>query len=75
MWKAERTGDRFLGKFVKTLRNWWPEILNYFEERVTNGFVEGMNRAIRGIINRAYGYRNFENFRLQILAQHGFSGP
>lgn len=71
IWKAEHTGDRFLLKFVQTLRNWWHEILTYFEERVTNGFVEGLNRAIRVIINRAYGYRNFENFRLQILAQHG----
>lgn len=71
VWKAEHTGDRFLRKFVKTLRNWWDEILNYFNDRVTNGFVEGINRAIRVIINRASGYRNFENFRLQILAQHG----
>ena len=75
LWKAERTGDRFLLKFVKTLRNWWHEILNYFVDRVTNGFVEGINRAIRTVINRAYGYRNFENFRLQILAQHGGSFP
>jgi transposase len=73
--KAERTGDRFLLKFVKTLRNWWHEILNYFDDRITNGFVEGINRAIRVIINRAYGYRNFENFRLQVLAQHGSVYP
>jgi transposase len=33
--------------------NWWTEILNYFIERVTNGFVEGMNRALRAIIARA----------------------
>jgi transposase len=71
LWKAEHTADRFLLKFVKTLRNWWHEILNYFEDQVTNGFVEGINRAIRAIINRAYGYRNFENFQLQIMAQHG----
>lgn len=75
VWKADRTGDRFLLKFVQTLPNWWSEILNYFDDRITNGFVEGINRAIRLIINRAYGYRNFENFRLQILAQHGFSVP
>jgi transposase len=75
LWKAERTGDRFLLKFVKTLCNWWHEFLNYFDDRVTNGFVEGINRAIRTIINRAYGYRNFENFRLQILAQHGGFSP
>jgi transposase len=71
LWKAERTGNRFLLKFAKTLRNWWHEILNYFDDRITNGFVEGINRAIRIIINRAYGYRNFDNFRLQVLAQHG----
>lgn len=71
IWKAMGTGSRYLAKFVSTLRNWWTEILKYFGERVTNGFVEGINRAIRVIINRAYGYRNFDNFRLQVLAQHG----
>jgi transposase len=30
VWKAEHTGDRFLRKFVKTLRNRWNEILNYW---------------------------------------------
>jgi len=74
IWKAQQTGDRFLLKFVNTLRNWWEEILNYFEERITNGFVEGINRAIRALINRAYGFRNFINFRLHVLAQHGSAG-
>lgn len=71
--KASLTTDRYLAKFVNTLRNWWNEILHYFGERFSNGFVEGINRAIRVIINRAYGYRNFNNFRLQVLAQHGSS--
>lgn len=68
--KVQQTGNRYLLAFVKTLHNWWDEILNYFNERVTNGFVEGMNRAIRAIIWRAYGYRNFDNFRLLILAKY-----
>lgn len=67
--KALATGSRCLSRFVKTLRNWWHEFLNYFEDRVTQGFVEGINRAIRGIINRAFGYRNFDNFRLQVLVE------
>lgn len=71
--KAQASGSKHLRAFIKTLRNWWAEILNYFDERITNGFVEGVNRAIRGIIWRAYGFRNFENFKLQILAEHGFS--
>jgi transposase len=33
-----------------------------------------MNRAIRAIIRRACGFRNFDNFRLQVLAEHGPSG-
>jgi transposase len=71
--KAQASGSKHLIAFIKTLRNWWPEILDYFDKRITNGFVEGINRAIRGIIWRAYGFRNFENFKLQILAEHGFS--
>lgn len=70
--KAQASGSKYLRTFIKTLRNWWSEILNYFDNRITNGFVEGINRAIRGIIWRAYGFRNFENFKLQILAEHGF---
>jgi transposase len=70
-YKAEATGNRYLAKFVRTLRNWWTEFLNYFEEGITQGFVEGTNRAIRGIINRAFGFRDFANFRLQVLVEHG----
>lgn len=70
--KAELAGNKFLIKFIKTLKNWWQQILNYFIERVTNGFVEGLNGAIRNIIRRAFGYRNFDNFRYQVFAEQGF---
>jgi len=69
--KALYTGNLFLARFVKTLNNWLPQILNYFVERVTNGFVEGLNGAIRNIIRRAFGYRNFENFRFQVFTEQG----
>ncbi len=55
--------DSFLGKFVKTPENWWNEIPNCFIERITNGFVEGPNGALRNMIRRTFGYGNFENFR------------
>jgi transposase len=70
-WKARATGSRYLERFVNTLANWWHEFLNYFDDRITQGFVEGINRAIRGIINRAFGFRDFGNFRLQVLVEHG----
>jgi transposase len=71
IWKAGATGSRYLRQFVNTLTNWWHEFLNYFDDRITQGFVEGINRAIRGIINRAFGFRDFDNFRLQVLVEHG----
>jgi transposase len=70
--KAERTGDKYLAKFINTLKNWRDQILNYFIERITNGFVEGANNSLRAIMRMAFGYRNFDNFRLRALA--GFSG-
>jgi transposase len=69
--KAERTGDKYLAKFLSTLKNWRSQILNYFIERITNGFVEGTNNSLRAIIRMAFGYRNFNNFKLRALA--GFS--
>lgn len=69
--KAKSTGNKYLAKFVTTLKNWWEEILNFFMERVTNGFVEGLNGVLRMIMRAAFGYRNFVNFKLRVFAQVG----
>jgi transposase len=53
---------------LPTLRKWHQEILNYFDYRITNGFVEGKNNRIKTIKRMAYGYRNLDNFRLRIMA-------
>lgn len=71
--KAKSTGDKYLAKFVTTFRNWREQILNYFIERITNGFVEGVNNALRATIRIAFGYRNFVNFKLRVLAEFGGS--
>jgi transposase len=55
-------------ELLRTFRNWREEILNYFDYRITNGFVEGKNNRIKTIKRIAYGYRNMANFRLRILA-------
>jgi len=55
-------------ELLHTFTNWREEILNYFDYRITNGFVEGKNNRIKTIKRMAYGYRNTDNFRLRILA-------
>lgn len=57
-----------LDSFASTVTNWRERILNYFDGRHSNGFAEGVNHKIKLILRRGYGYRNFQHFRLRILA-------
>lgn len=43
--------------FIKTLSTHWEPILNYFEDRVTSGFVEGLNNKIKTLKRRCYGIK------------------
>jgi transposase len=54
-------------ELLHTFTNWRVEIVNYFDYRITNGFVEGKNNRIKTIKRMGYGYRNMDNFRLRIL--------
>lgn len=65
--KVEESGFKALKAFVKTLTNWKEPILNYFVGRHSNGFAEGVNLKVKLINRRAFGYRNFEQFRLHVL--------
>lgn len=60
-----------LNKFCKTLESWQKEIVNFFEHRITSGFVEGMNSKIRVLKRIAFGIPNYVHFRLRII---GFCG-
>lgn len=64
---ATATGFAALGKFVSTLAQYWDSILNYFNEHITSGFVEGMNNKIKLVKRIAYGYGNFDHFRWRVL--------
>jgi transposase len=41
--------------FIQTLQRHWRYILNYFNHRVSSGFVEGLNNKIKTIKRRCYG--------------------
>ncbi|MCB9085222.1 MAG: ISL3 family transposase [Bdellovibrionaceae bacterium] len=51
----------------KTLMKWRNEILNYFITRLTNARTEGFNNLAKLYQKRAFGYKNFENYRLRLL--------
>lgn len=41
--------------FLKTLKKWKTEIINYFRRRDTSGFVEGFNNKVKVLKRRCYG--------------------
>lgn len=53
--------------FRRTLLRWRVEILNYFRTKITNARTEGYNRKAKLIQRNAYGFRNFNNYRLRVL--------
>ncbi len=60
-------------KSSQTIVRWFGDIINYFEHRTTNGVVEGINNKLKLIKRAAYGFRNFENFKLRSLLNWHFN--
>lgn len=50
----------------KSLTSWLEEIARMFRYYRSNGMTEGFHRKMKLIQRRAYGFRNFENYRLRV---------
>jgi len=55
----------------KTLANWQDEIARMWRFTKNNGITEGFHRKMKLIQRRAYGFKNFNNYRLRVIAQCG----
>ncbi len=53
-------------RIVKMLRRHEEAILNYFDERIINAVLEGINSVIALVKRRARGFRNMEYFKTMI---------
>jgi len=58
-------------KVARMCRRPLANILTYFERRLTNGPIEGLNNRIQGLVNKPFGYRNRERFQRDILFHLG----
>ena len=50
-------------KLGRTIRQWFEPIIRMWRFTKSNGITEGFHRKMKLIQRRAYGYRNFENYR------------
>ena len=64
---AQSCGLKEFKKCADTFVSWSTGILNSFDTKYTNGFIEGCNNKIKVLKRNAYGYRKFERFRNRIL--------
>jgi len=53
--KVRRSAMTCFDKFFTTLNNWLDKIGNYFVDRLSSGFVEGLNNKVKTIKRRCYG--------------------
>ena len=59
--RVEKSGLKCFDPFLKTLVHWWEEITNYFIDRASSGFVEGLNNKLKVLKRRCYGIFNLKH--------------
>jgi transposase len=70
----EQLRDSPLRGLAKTLTSWMEPIVAMWRFSKTNGITEGFHNKMEMISRRAYGFRNFENYRLRVLTHCGWDG-
>ena len=58
-------------RLADTISEWFAPIIRMWRYTKNNGITEGFHRKMKLIQRRAYGYRNFENYRLRVLVECG----
>lgn len=65
--------DEKFPKSCGTIKRWIGEIISYFDNRTTQGAVEGINNKLKLIKRRGYGFRNFDNFQIRSMLSWHFN--
>ena len=70
---VEKSGLSCFRTFISTLNKYMPFIANYFKDRKSSGFVEGLNNKIKVIKRRCYGLSKIKTvFQRLFLDLQGF---
>ena len=69
--ELRETGFATMRNLGKTLWEWRAEIVRMWRYTQTNSTLEGLHTKMEMISRRAFGFRNFENYRLRVKALCG----
>jgi len=56
---------------TKTIKRHWAEVLRWFDSKITNIILEGLNSLIQAAKNKARDYRSFKNLKTIIYMLTG----
>ena len=62
---SRRTGEDVIGQ-DPTLHSWSEEIVSMWRFTRSNGITEGFHNKMETLCRQAYGFHNFENYRLRV---------
>ncbi|HDZ02214.1 MAG TPA: ISL3 family transposase, partial [Nitrospirae bacterium] len=56
---------------AKTIKNHWAGVLRWYDSKINNGILEGLNSLVQAAKAKARGYRTFKNFETIIYLLTG----
>jgi len=68
--KASSAGVPILNKIANTILGHRNGILAYYKYMISTGPLEATNNKIKNVIRQAFGYRDFEFFKLKVYSMH-----
>lgn len=72
--KLKFSGFTQLETLAKSLASWKTEILRMWRFTRTNAVTEGFHTVMEMISRRAFGFKNFNNYRKRVIALCGWDG-
>ena len=70
----EQLEESPLHRLARTLTSWLEPIIAMWRFSRSNGITVGLHTKMEMMTRRAYGFRNFENYQLQVFTRCGWDG-
>ena len=56
---------------AKSIKNHWEGVIQWFDSKINNGILEGLNSLVQTAKNKARGFKNYNYFRIMIFLVTG----
>jgi transposase len=58
-------------KAAKTIKRHWDGVVHWYESKINNGILEGLNSVIQAAKSKARGYKTFKNYKIIVYLLTG----